>query len=777
MKSDTILEFIDGKREEAMLVGDFVPEQNVIKTISATSGAAHTFFLNKLCCVLMIPKADLKFDDKTYRYEKITTVAGKQYHVAILEDQKYPTGFYGFSTDTNNPYKLIFFTAGGVKARQQENPVGSLLKDKGFVTDFEVERALNEQKDLRGRRLGEILARREDVPHASIERAIENAFTKGKVTARTKVGDILVEAGLVTKEQVENAIDSQEEGKKKRIGSLLIDKGLITEKQLLTVLAAKFLLRFVDLETIVPAKETLAALPLDIIHELRLFPIEDDGRKLVVATSEPADYTIPDSLRFYTNRKVQLVVATSKQISDAVSKYYPKKEYKVEDIISGMTDKVDIELETEEIDISESDSQIVSLVNRILLDGYNKGASDIHFEPGYRDQPFQVRYRIDGLCSIMHEVPKTHKRAIISRIKIMSNLDIAERRKPQSGKIVVWHQGRQIEYRVEVTPTVGANEDAVLRVLASTEPLPLEQMAFSAANLESMKEILGQSYGIILCVGPTGSGKTTTLHSALKAINTPEKKIWTIEDPVEITQRGLRQVQVLPKIGLTFHEALRSFLRADPDIIMIGEMRDEETAKTAIEASLTGHLVLSTLHTNSAPETIVRLIDMGMDPFNFADALLGVLAQRLARRLCEKCKESYQPDKEEYDRLVEIYGIDWFRAHDGIAYSPGLTLKKKVGCETCNGSGYKGRIAVHELLISREAIKQLIRHKAPVDQLRGAAMAQGMRTLLMDGIHKVFQGFTDLTEILQVARYEKSFPQSQEANPTPPSPGQAIDSV
>jgi type II secretory ATPase GspE/PulE/Tfp pilus assembly ATPase PilB-like protein len=764
MKSDIILEFVDGKREEAMLVGDFVPDQNVIKTISASTGAAHTFFLNKLCCVLMVPRADLRFGDKAYRYERITTLTGKQYHVAILEDQKCQTGFYGFSTDTNSSHKLIFFTTSGVKARKQEIPVGSLLKDKGFVTDFEVEKALGEQKDLRGRRLGEILSKREDLPHATIERAIENAFSKGKVTARTKVGDILVEAGLVTKEQVEDAINSQEEGKKKRIGSLLIDKGLITEKQLLTVLAAKFLLRFVDLETILPAKEALAALPVDTIHDLRLLPIEDDGRKLVVATSEPADYTIPDTLRFYTNRKLELVVATSKQISDAISRYYPRKEYLVEDIISGLADKVDVELESEEIDVSESDSQIVSLVNRILIDGYNKGASDIHFEPGYRDQPFQVRYRIDGVCSIMHEIPRTHKRAIISRIKIMSNLDIAERRKPQSGKIVVWHQGRQIEYRVEVTPTVGANEDAVLRILASTEPLPMEKMGFSAPNLQSMKDILGQSYGIILCVGPTGSGKTTTLHSALSHINTPEKKIWTVEDPVEITQRGLRQVQVLPKIGLTFHEALRSFLRADPDIIMIGEMRDGETAKTAIEASLTGHLVLSTLHTNSAPETIVRLIDMGMDPFNFADALLGVLAQRLARRLCEKCREPYHPEKEEYDRLVEIYGREWYRVHDGLAYSSDLTLMRKVGCETCNGSGYKGRIAIHELLTSTEAVKTLIRHKAPVDQLRLTCLAQGMRTLLMDGIQKVLHGVTDLAEILQVARYEKPSAQSLDDN-------------
>ncbi len=768
MKSDIILEFVDGKREEAMLVGEFAPDQNVIKVISGSSGA-HTYPLNKLCCILMVPKTDFKFADKAYRYERVTTATGKRYHVAILDDQKSQAGFYGLSTDTGSQHKLIFFPTGGIKARQQERPVGSLLTDKGYVTDFEVERALEEQKDLRGLKLGEILSKREDVPQRTIERAIEIAFSKGKVTPRTKVGDILVEAGLVTKEQVEDAISSQEEGKKKRIGTLLIDKGLITEKQLLTVLAAKFLLRFVDLETINPAIEALASLPEDIIREMRLFPIEDDGKRLVVATSEPADYTIPDSLRFYTNRKVELVVATSKQISEAVSKYYPKKEFGVEDIISGMTDKVDVETEVEDRDIgvSESDSQIVSLVNKVLLDGFHKGASDIHFEPGYRDQPFQVRYRIDGACCIMHEIPKTHKRAIISRIKIMSNLDIAERRKPQSGKIVVWHQGHQIEYRVEITPTVGANEDAVLRILASSEPLPLEQMGFSSVNLDSMKYILTQPHGIILCVGPTGSGKTTTLHSALKMINTPERKIWTVEDPVEITQKGLRQVQILPKIGLTFHEALRSFLRADPDVIMIGEMRDGETARTAIEASLTGHLVLSTLHTNSAPETIVRLIDMGMDPFNFADALLGVLAQRLARRLCIQCKVPYHPDKEEYDRLVEIYGPDVYRAHGGVAYSPDLTLMRKVGCDACNGSGYRGRVAIHELLMSTEAIKQHIRHRSPVDQLRSAAMAQGMRTLLMDGIQKVFEGLTDIAEILQVARYEKPVQTIEDDQPLP----------
>jgi type II secretory ATPase GspE/PulE/Tfp pilus assembly ATPase PilB-like protein len=531
---------------------------------------------------------------------------------------------------------------------------------------------------------------------------------------------------------------------------------VINEDQLLMALAFKFRLPFVDLETVVPTKKALACLPIDVVYGLLVLPLEDDGKRIVVATSEPTDYSIPDSLRFYIKRRIELVVATSVQISRAILKYYPKEEYRLEDFIDGLSeDQLIIEEEAEKAEVSESDSQIVMLVNRILMDGYVKKASDIHFEPGQREQPFRIRYRIDGICHVVQQIPTMFKKAIISRIKIMSNLDISERRKPQSGKIIIRHQNNQIEYRVEVTPTVGGKEDAVLRILTSSKPMPLEGLALSEANLGALKSILDQPYGFILCVGPTGSGKTTTLHSALKYLNTSEVKIWTIEDPVEITQEGLRQVQVHAKIGLTFAEALRSFLRADPDVIMIGEMRDSETAKTAIEASLTGHLVLSTLHTNTAPETVVRLIDMGMDPFNFADALLGVLAQRLARRLCEKCKKPYHPDQQAYDELVRIYDAQWFHQHGGANYSPDLRLMKRVGCEICNGSGYKGRIAIHELFISTEDIKKAIRHNAAADELKIIAIQNGMRTLIMDGIHKVFQGITDLEEILQVCRYER----------------------
>jgi type II secretory ATPase GspE/PulE/Tfp pilus assembly ATPase PilB-like protein len=330
----------------------------------------------------------------------------------------------------------------------------------------------------------------------------------------------------------------------------------------------------------------------------------------------------------------------------------------------------------------------------------------------------------------------------------MSHLNIAERRLPQDGKILFPMKERSIELRVATIPTTGGEEDVVMRILAASEPIPLTKMGFSERNLTVLKDLVSKPYGMILCVGPTGSGKTTTLHSALGHINTTERKIWTAEDPVEITQPGLRQVQVKPQIDFTFANAMRAFLRADPDVIMVGEMRDEETAHTGIEASLTGHLVLSTLHTNSAPETITRLLDMGLDPFNFADSLLGVLAQRLARRLCEKCRVGYNPSAEEFDSLAEAYGRDHF-AKLGVNHSPELTLykPKEDGCPVCHGSGYKGRMGLHELLTGTDEIKRAIQKKLPVEQIRELAIESGMTTLMQDGVMKVINGGTDLQQV------------------------------
>ncbi len=423
----------------------------------------------------------------------------------------------------------------------------------------------------------------------------------------------------------------------------------------------------------------------------------------------------------------------------------------IDDLISELDLEIQQEEETEEEEgIDESDNTIIKLANQIIRDAYNMGASDIHIEPYHGKQSTIVRYRVDGDCKKGLEIPSNYRRALASRIKIMARLNIAERRLPQSGKIKFHYNQKNIELRLEVTPTIGGNEDIVLRILAACEPMPLNKMNFGEYNLKQLKGIISQPYGLILCVGPTGSGKTTTLHSAIGHINRPERKIWTAEDPVEITQFGLRQVQVHTAIGLTFANCMRSFLRADPDVIMVGEMRDKETAAIGIEASLTGHLVFSTLHTNSAPETIVRLLDMGMDAFNFANALLGILAQRLLKTLCKDCKEKYHPSRDEYDELVREYGEQWFNKKLGIDYTDSLVLFKPHGCSKCGNSGYKGRTGIHELLVATDTIKDLIIKDESIDVIRTRAMEEGMSSLKQDGIMKVFKGDTDLVQVRKV---------------------------
>jgi type II secretory ATPase GspE/PulE/Tfp pilus assembly ATPase PilB-like protein len=341
-------------------------------------------------------------------------------------------------------------------------------------------------------------------------------------------------------------------------------------------------------------------------------------------------------------------------------------------------------------------------------------------------------------------------RGIVSRIKIMAKLDIAERRKPQDGKIKFKRKGIQtFELRVATIPVAGGYEDVVLRILASAGAMQMDEMGLTERNLEVMKRIIATPYGLILAVGPTGSGKTTSLHALLGHINKPDIKIWTAEDPIEITQPGLRQTEVKPKIGVDFARLMRAFLRGDPDVIMIGEMRDEETASIGIEASLTGHLVFSTLHTNSAPETVTRLLDMGLNPLNFSDAFLGVLAQRLTRRLCAECREEYLLTRDEFDMIAAEYGEVWFQKA-GIAYDADMSLYRPAGCDACSNTGYRGRMGIHELMEGTAAVKLMIKNQASTEEIFNQAMEDGMATLKQDGILKVFQGLTDMAEVRRV---------------------------
>jgi type II secretory ATPase GspE/PulE/Tfp pilus assembly ATPase PilB-like protein len=751
MDIDILLDLQDKRILEAQLFEPFSPDRGEINVRLNDSLTIQKFLFPELCCLMMRYDPGGLFQTLSHKtQEEVTTYSNNTYHVYVAEEPSAEPGFWGLSIQQDLYYRVIYFIRSGVKTRCQKRVVGEILQEKGLISSDSLHLALQEQQLLKRQKTGIIISQTHDLPRSVIEKTLADAIASKKVRRGARIGEILVAYNLVTQKQVEEALDIKKQNEKKKIGELLIELGYISEANLLAALATKFRIQIVDLSNLVPNLKALEALPSEIVRQLHVFPVADRGDRLSIATSQPTEYAIEDQLRFYTGRKIEMVIATTAQIASAIEKYYPPAAFVMGELSDDLQVDQEMEPDVDSDGLTESDSKIVNIVNKILIDAYQQRASDIHFEPGFRDAPFNIRYRIDGMCRVIHQIPLLYKKAVISRLKIMANLDITERRKPQSGKILLKHQSNKIEYRVEITPTTGNNEDAVLRVLASSKPLPLDRMGFSAENLKAFSATLAQPYGIILCVGPTGSGKTTTLHSALAHLNTPERKIWTAEDPVEITQQGLRQVQIQNKIGLTFAEVLRSFLRADPDVIMIGEMRDAETAKTAIEASLTGHLVLSTLHTNSAPETIIRLIEMGMDPYNFADALLCVVAQRLTRKLCDHCKQSYHPAAEEVENIIQLYSRQWYLEHHMPTCGKDLQLMRREGCDQCSGTGYRGRVALHEIALGTENLKAAIKKGATADELKSLAIQEGMRTLLMDGVSKIYQGLTDVEQVLKV---------------------------
>jgi len=476
-----------------------------------------------------------------------------------------------------------------------------------------------------------------------------------------------------------------------------------------------------------PPTELLLSLNYQYLKREQWVPLEQRGEEYVVLMADPSNLLLRDRIeQILKTRRIKYLLASAEDIDKFIDHFFG-----LEEIIADR----------------ETDSVIVRMVDKIINEACERKASDIHIEPDINDQEVQVRFRIDGECIPYKSLPFSYRSPIVSRIKIMANLDITERRLPQDGKIKFKRpDGEEIELRVATIPTHGGVEDVVLRILTRGKILSLEDLQMKPEDHRRFLEALKKPYGLILIVGPTGSGKTTTAHAALQFLNKPNVKIWTAEDPVEIAQKGLRQVQVHHKIGYDFSHAMRAFLRADPDIIMVGEMRDYETAKTGIEASLTGHLVLSTLHTNNAPETIVRLLDMGIDPFAFADSIVCVLAQRLVRTLCPTCRHGHRPSKEDLSELSQLYGETFFTDFPEGDFQ----IYRPTGCKTCNKTGYQGRKAIFELLMASDEIKQLIIGRKSVAEIRKAAMAGGMRTLLQDGIRRVVNGETDLTEVLSV---------------------------
>ena len=516
--------------------------------------------------------------------------------------------------------------------------------------------------------------------------------------------------------------------------------------------------------------DLLRNLKRDYLESQQWVPVEETREGVVVVATDPERVRNSRVVNnIFPKSKVVYRVTTNREFLQVLDHFFGALAdvASVGDLLSDLGDGDDEAGDVVGDDVSAAaENELVKLVNKIIIEAYQQGASDIHIEPRPGKEKTLIRFRKDGSLVPYIEIPASYRNALIARLKIMCDLDISEKRKPQDGKIKFKKYGPlDIELRVATIPTAGGMEDVVMRILAAGEPIPLDSLGLTPHNHETLKSIISKPYGLFFVCGPTGSGKTTTLHSILGHINTPDTKIWTAEDPVEITQKGLRQVQINKKAGLDFATVMRSFLRADPDVIMVGEMRDAETTGIGIEASLTGHLVFATLHTNSAPESVIRLLDMGMDPFNFADALLGILAQRLAKRLCKECKEAYQPSPEDMKRLLteyceELTNTDsWKKDPKGsyeavyrdwnsrYAKDGQFTLYRPKGCPVCNDTGYKGRVGLHELMAGTDGVKKLIQEHARVAELVACALNDGMRTLKMDGIDKVLQGITDMKQV------------------------------
>ena len=679
--------------------------------------------------------------------------------------------------DTQGTLQRVFVPRSAYDRADIGARIGAVLVAHSAVTTAQVDAVAAEQAALRARKLGELLLAERIVDPTQLLAAIEQ---QAKLPVM-RIGEALVALNLISAMQLSQALAQQKADRSTPLGALLVQSGLVSKEDLHLALARKMGYPVVDLTNFPVEGEAVRSLPLSVARRLQALPLLLRGSQLVVAMADPSQRAEIDELEFITQLKIVPTLALAPALKAAVVDNYQR--FGADMWGAGVPLQADADVDVAPIDagtlleslemqhwqnereeealIEQSDNSLVRLVNTAIIDAHTQGVSDIHFEtmPG-RDK-LRIRFRKDGVLKPYVELPHTYRQALVARIKIMCDLDISEKRKPQDGKInfAKFSPQHKIELRVATIPTNNGLEDVVIRLLSSAKPLAMDQLGLSEGNYKRLSAAIGRPYGMVLCVGPTGSGKTTTLHSALGQINTAERKIWTAEDPIEITQPGLRQVQVNPKIDWTFAKALRAFLRADPDVIMVGEIRDAETARTAIEASLTGHLVLSTLHTNSAPDTVTRLLDMGMDPFNFGDSLLAVLAQRLVRRICPHCRTAREARPEEIDELLldhlhafppelqparsEVLA-DW---QARFAQQGALLHYDAPGCKQCEDTGRRGRAALHELLIVTRELRRLIQTGSRVEELQRQGLQDGMRTLRQDGIEKVLTGVTSIAEV------------------------------
>lgn len=552
-----------------------------------------------------------------------------------------------------------------------------------------------------------------------------------KFSEQKKIGHILIDLGHITQEQLKDALEEQKMTQEK-LGKVLIRKGWITEEEFNKALGTQIGFKIFDLANHIIAPEAISLIPRDVALKYKVIPVLKENNVLSVAMEDPNNILITDELQRITGHNIEAVFSNEFSIRKAQDQYYGGG------AIQKIIDSIDKNSIKDAEDIEEM-APIIQIANLIIDEAVKQGASDIHIEP--EEKILCVRYRIDGMLHRHVILPKELQPAIISRFKIIAGLDIAEKRAPQDGRFFLKIGAQDIDFRVSTCPTVNG-ENVVMRILnKGSMTIGLNHLGFSEVDLKTLESMIAQPYGIVLVTGPTGSGKSTTLYAAIQKVNQEDVNIMTVEDPVEYQFPQIRQVHVNPKAGLTFASVLRSFLRQDPDIIMVGEIRDLETAQCAVQAALTGHLILSTLHTNDAPSAFTRLMDMGVDPFLVSSSLLGVVAQRLIRKVCKHCKEEYTPPAIVVQQL-------------GLKDNPSAPHKfiKAKGCKLCNNSGYKGRVAIHEMLKMSPEIQELVLKKSSAEEIRDMAKKQGMRTLREAALERLFEGITTIEEVLRVTQ-------------------------